>query len=95
MFSSQLSRLLFASLFAMLSFACGGTDPAATDHGEGAQALGGRPHFIRNFTDVTFSGAELTVTFKEAGLSAGSTESVTLSATAMRTRIPTRRRSVE
>jgi hypothetical protein len=43
------------------------------------------PHFIKNATSVTQQGNNLVVTFKEAGLAAGSTETITLSATATTT----------
>jgi hypothetical protein len=43
-------------------------------------AFAGSPHFIKNATTASLDGANLTVTFKEAGLPSGSTETVTLSA---------------
>lgn len=42
----------------------------------------GNPHFIKSATSASLSGASLTVTFKEAGLSSGSTETVVVQATA-------------
>jgi hypothetical protein len=41
----------------------------------------GSPHFIRNATSSSISGSSLVCNFKEAGLSAGSTETITCSAT--------------
>jgi type II secretory pathway pseudopilin PulG len=43
------------------------------------------PHFVKNATSVTQVGNNLNVTFKEAGLAAGSVETITLSATATTT----------
>jgi len=42
---------------------------------------GGSPHFINNATVSSISGSSLVCNFKEAGLSAGSTETITCSAT--------------
>lgn len=47
----------------------------------GAFAANGNAHFIKNATSATRSGNNLTATFKEAGLAAGSVETVVLSAT--------------
>jgi hypothetical protein len=41
----------------------------------------GNAHFIKNQTNASLSGANLVVGFKEAGLAAGSVETVTVSAT--------------
>lgn len=41
----------------------------------------GSPHFINNATNSSLSGSTLICNFKEAGLSAGSTETITCSAT--------------
>src|SRR5215212_5881111 len=41
----------------------------------------GSPHFINNATNSSLSGSTLNCNFKEAGLSAGSTETITCSAT--------------
>src|SRR3954462_9003539 len=46
-----------------------------------AQAAGGSPHFIKNATSISASGANLACKFKEAGLASGSVETVTCSAT--------------
>jgi len=45
----------------------------------------GSPHFIKNATSASLSGANLVVNFKEAGLASGSVETVTVSATATTT----------
>ncbi|HSA54320.1 MAG TPA: hypothetical protein VLE53_01395 [Gemmatimonadaceae bacterium] len=50
-----------------------------------AKGGGGSPHFIRNATDATLVGSSLVVTFKEAGLAAGSIETVLVSAFATAT----------
>jgi hypothetical protein len=50
-----------------------------------ASAASGNPHFIKNATHATLSGADLTVSFKETGLASGATETVTVSATATTT----------
>ena len=50
-----------------------------------ASAASGNPHFIKNATSANLSGANLTVSFKEAGLSSGAVETVTVSATATTT----------
>jgi len=47
----------------------------------GSQAASGDAHFIKHDTSDALSGANLTATFKEAGLAAGSTETLTLQAT--------------
>jgi hypothetical protein len=49
------------------------------------QAIAGSPHFIRNATTASLSGANLVVQFKEAGLESGSTETITVNATAATT----------
>jgi hypothetical protein len=41
-----------------------------------AAAAGGSPHFIGNATSATLSGTSLVVGFKEAGLAAGSVETI-------------------
>ncbi len=46
-----------------------------------AAFAGGNPHFINNATVSSISGSSLVCNFKEAGLSAGSTETITCSAT--------------
>jgi hypothetical protein len=46
-----------------------------------AAFAGGSPHFIKNATYSSISGSSLVCNFKEAGLSAGSTETITCSAT--------------
>ncbi len=46
-----------------------------------AAFAGGSPHFINNATSSSISGSSLVCNFKEAGLSAGSTETITCSAT--------------
>jgi type II secretory pathway pseudopilin PulG len=48
-------------------------------------AFAGSPHFIKNATKATLSGSTLNVSFKEAGLPSGSTETVTVSADALTT----------
>lgn len=45
----------------------------------------GSAHFIKSATSASQSGANVTVSFKEAGLASGSTETVTVSATAATT----------
>src|SRR3954463_922895 len=47
----------------------------------GATAASGSPHFIKNASSASLSGANLVCKFKEAGLAAGSVETVTCSAT--------------
>lgn len=47
----------------------------------GSTALAGNAHFIKNATSGSLSGSTLTVVFKEAGLAAGSVETVVVSAT--------------
>jgi hypothetical protein len=44
-------------------------------------ASAGNPHFIKNATSASLSGANLVCKFKEAGLPSGSVETVTCSAT--------------
>ena len=44
-------------------------------------ASAGSPHFIKNASSATLSGANLVCKFKEAGLAAGSVETVTCNAT--------------
>jgi hypothetical protein len=46
-----------------------------------AAFAGGSPHFINNATFSSISGSSLVCNFKEAGLSAGSTETITCGAT--------------
>jgi hypothetical protein len=48
-------------------------------------AFAGNPHFIKNATSATQSGTTVTVAFKEAGLAAGTSETVTASSTATTT----------
>ena len=43
-------------------------------------ALAGNAHFIASATEITSSGTELTVKFKEAGLESGSTSTIQVSA---------------
>src|SRR3954470_6451362 len=47
----------------------------------GATAASGSPHFIKNASSASLSGANLVCKFKEAGLASGSVETVTCSAT--------------
>ena len=46
---------------------------------------GGSPHFIKNATSASLSGSNLVVSFKEAGLASGATETVTTTADASTT----------
>jgi hypothetical protein len=46
-----------------------------------AAFAGGSPHFIKSATSSSISGSSLVCNFKEAGLSAGSTETITCGAT--------------
>ncbi|WP_448809588.1 hypothetical protein [Agromyces bauzanensis] len=46
-----------------------------------AMAANGSPHFIGNATDAELSGTSLVVSFKEAGLAAGSTVNIEANAT--------------
>src|SRR6266508_5947431 len=46
-----------------------------------AAFAGGSPHFINNATFSSISGSSLVCNFKEAGLAAGSTETITCGAT--------------
>jgi hypothetical protein len=48
-------------------------------------ALAGNAHFINSATSAQLSGSTLNVSFKEAGLQSGSTETVVISATAATT----------
>lgn len=48
-------------------------------------AQAGNPHFIKNATSATLSGANLVVNFKEAGLPSGAVETVVVAATATTT----------
>jgi hypothetical protein len=68
-FRSRLIRLLLIPAALLLAF--GFALPAAA---------GGSAHFIKNATSAGLSGADLVVQFKEAGLSAGSTETITVTA---------------
>lgn len=45
----------------------------------------GNPHFIKNATSASLSGADLVVKFKEAGLPSGAVETITANATATTT----------
>jgi hypothetical protein len=47
----------------------------------GASAASGNPHFIKNASSASLSGANLVCTFKEAGLASGAVETVSCSAT--------------
>jgi hypothetical protein len=47
----------------------------------GASAASGSPHFIKNASSASLSGANLVCQFKEAGLASGAVETVTCSAT--------------
>jgi hypothetical protein len=75
MLRTRLLRLLL--LPAALLLAVGVAYPAF--------AANGNAHFIKNATSATLSGSNLVVNFKESGLAAGSTETVTTSATATTT----------
>ena len=48
-------------------------------------AAAGNPHFIKNATNASLSGADLVVNFKETGLQSGATETVTVTADASTT----------
>src|SRR5437764_13136742 len=50
-----------------------------------AAAANGSPHFIKNATSASLSGADLVIKFKEAGLPSGAVETITSSATATTT----------
>ena len=50
-----------------------------------AAAANGSPHFIKNATSASLSGADLVVKFKEAGLPSGAVETITSSASATTT----------
>jgi hypothetical protein len=56
---------------------------AATMSLMAVDAFAGNAHFIKNATDVTLSGSNLIVNFKEAGLQSGSVETITVSAQGM------------
>src|SRR4051795_2713256 len=45
-----------------------------------ANAANGNPHFIKNASSATLSGANLNCKFKEAGLASGSVETITCNA---------------
>lgn len=75
MLRTRLLRLLL--LPAALLLAIGVAYPALAANGNG--------HFIKNATHATLSGSDLVVNFKEAGLAAGSTETITTSAIATTT----------
>ena len=47
----------------------------------GATAASGSPHFIKNATSASLSGADLVCQFKEAGLASGAVETVSCNAT--------------
>jgi hypothetical protein len=47
----------------------------------GATAASGSPHFIKNASSASLSGANLVCKFKEAGLASGAVETVSCSAT--------------
>ena len=80
----QRSRFLpLLPLFAAVAVLAACSDSSRSPLAPGDVALAaknGNPHFIKNATDVTREGDNLTVTFKEAGLAAGSVETVQLSA---------------
>jgi hypothetical protein len=65
--------------FAVSTVICG-----AVLLGSGAAyaAGGGSPHFIKHATSASLSGSDLVVSFKEAGLPSGATETIQLTATA-------------
>jgi len=75
MLRTRLLRLLL--LPAALLLAIGVAYPAFAATGNG--------HFIKNATSATLSGANLVTNFKEAGLAAGSVETITTNATATTT----------
>ena len=50
--------------------------------GPAVAAPTGNPHFIKNETTAALSGANLAVSFKEAGLPSGQVETITVTATA-------------
>ena len=54
---------------------------AAALAASGAMAASGSPHFIKNATSASLSGANLVCKFKEAGLASGAVETVSCSAT--------------
>src|SRR5881392_3197554 len=54
---------------------------AAAFTATGATAASGSPHFIKNATSASLSGSDLVCGFKEAGLAAGSVETVSCNAT--------------
>jgi hypothetical protein len=54
---------------------------AAALAASGAMAASGNPHFIKNATSASISGANLVCKFKEAGLASGAVETVSCSAT--------------
>jgi hypothetical protein len=67
---------------AMLTFAAACSENASTPVAPDGPQLapgGGSPHFIANATSCTQVGNDLVCTFKETGLSAGSTELITVS----------------
>jgi len=63
----------------------GVTGAAAMAHPGGGGDPSGSPHFIKNATTASLSGADLVVAFKEAGLPSGQLETITSSATASTT----------
>ena len=66
-------RKILVGVVAALAVAALGAAPA--------MSASGSPHFIKNATSASLSGANLSCNFKEAGLASGSVETVTCSAT--------------
>ena len=66
-------RKILAALVAASALAAVGAAPA--------MSASGNPHFIKNASSASLSGANLVCKFKEAGLASGSVETVTCSAT--------------
>jgi hypothetical protein len=66
----MLKRAMGISIFVAAALAIG---PAAF--------AAGNPHFIKNLSSATLDGANLVVSFKEAGLPSGAVETVTVTAT--------------
>lgn len=70
-----ISRALVASVATPLLLSAVSTSAQAAGNG----------HFIKSATSASMSGASVTVRFKEAGLAAGSTETISVRATAATT----------
>ena len=66
-------RKILVGVAAVLAVAAVGAGPA--------MSASGNPHFIKNASSASLSGANLSCKFKEAGLASGSVETVTCSAT--------------